>query len=78
MEEQSPFVENKESKSSLKFLDENPNSIKFGLLVVVLILLLIIVSSGGLSGVGTWFAAIFARIFTTAHLGLTFYTYSKK
>ncbi len=77
MDEQSPIIENKSSQVAFKFVNQNPNSIKLGLLVAVLVMLLIIVSSGGLSGVGSWFAAIFAILFTTAHLGLTYYVYAK-
>lgn len=71
------MVEQIESpQKTILFINQHDiNSIKIGLTVAVLILLLIIVSSGGLSGVGSWFAAIFAIIFTSAHLGLTYYSH---
>ena len=57
-----------------EFIFNNLNKIQTGLTVLILIMLILIVSGGDLTGVVTWFAAVFAILYTVAILGLTAYS----
>jgi hypothetical protein len=54
------------------FVTENSVNIQNALNVINLILLFVIVTGGGISGAGTWTAAVFAIIFSFASLGITY------